>query len=81
MRAAFSVSQAVFVDASDRTRRRATVGASPAVAEWSRADRRAEAQVLVGNRYLVRLVVDGASSADDAVSLAERLDLAALAAL
>jgi hypothetical protein len=80
MRAPFALAQAMNVDSDRGWKKGMTIGGYPGVLEWRKRYNTSNAQVLVADRFLVRVRATPASSPDEASSVAAGLDLKGLAA-
>jgi hypothetical protein len=79
MRAGFAFAQALNEDSSQGIKKGVKVGGHTAILEWNRRDNRSKVNVLVGDRFLVKVRVSPASNAEEAVTIAGTLNLSGLA--
>ncbi len=81
LRAPFRMAALVKEDSSSGYKMGKEVAGHTALVEWSKPQRRSQASLLVGERYLVAVKIQKTDTPDDAEKLAAALDLAALARL
>jgi len=81
LRAPFAMAAMVEEDSTEGYRKGTRIGGQPALVEWKEASQRSNANVLVGERFMVNVRVTKAAKDTAAKDIAATLDLAKLAEL